>query len=154
MMHNRTLNNRINKIQERALRIVYDNRNSTFEELLRKDDSVTIHTRNIQALAIELFKIVSGQSPEIMKEVFSLKETLPYCTKFPFKTRNIRTVTYGTNTLSFLGPKIWAIVPTSIRESKSLVEFKKEISKWKPEQCPCRLCDTYITDLGFVNVTD
>ena len=154
MMHNRTLNTRINKIQERALRIVYDDRNSTFEELLHKDNSVTIHTRNIQALAIELFKIVSGQSPEIMKEVFLLKETLPYCTKFPFKTRNVRTVAYGTNTLSFLGPKIWAIVPIAIKESKSLIEFKREISKWKPEQCPCRLCDTYITGLGFVNVTD
>ena len=55
-----------------------------------------------------------------MKEVFSLKAALPYCTKFPFKTRNVRTVAYGTNTLSFLGPKIWAIVPTAIKESKSL----------------------------------
>ena len=153
-MHSRILNSRINKIHERALRIVYDDINSSFEELLRKDNSVTIHTRNIQALATELFKVVSGQSPEIIKEVFSLKENVPYCTKFPFKTRNVRTVAYGTNTLSFLGPKIWAIVPTAIKESKSLVEFKREICKWKPERCPCRLCDTYITDLGFVNVAD
>ena len=86
-----------------------------------------------------------------MKEVFSLKESLPYCTKFPFETRNIRTVTYGKNILSFLGPKIWAIVPTAIKKSKSLTEFKNEISKWNPEHCPCRLCDTYITDLGFIN---
>ena len=98
MMHNRTLNNRINNIQERALRIVYDDRNSSFEELLRKDVSVTIHTRNIQTLATELFKVVNGQYPEIMNEVFPLKETLAYSTKFPFKSRNVRTVAYGTNT--------------------------------------------------------
>ena len=154
MMHNRTLNNRINNIQERALRIVYDDRNSSFEELLRKDVSVTIHTRNIQTLATELFKVVNGQSPEIMNEVFPLKETLAYSTKFPFKSRNVRTVAYGTNTLSFLGPKICALVPTIIKESKSLVEFKREIRKWKPERCPCRLCETYIADIGFVNVAN
>ena len=154
MMHSRILNNRINKIHERALRIVYDDINSSFEELLRRDDSVTIHTRNIQSLATELFKVVNGESPEIMKQVFSLKKNVPYCTKFPFKTRNVRTVAYGTNTLSFLGPKIWSIVPTAIKESKSLVEFKREIRKWIPERCPCRLCFTYITDLGFVNAAD
>ena len=151
MMHSRILNNRINKIQERALRIVYIDNNSSFKELLHKDDSVTIHTRNIQSLATELFKVVTGKSPEIMKEVFPLKESLPYCTKFPFETKNVRTVTYGKNTLSFLGPKIWAIVPAEIKKSKSLVEFKNEIRKWNPENCPCRLCDTYITDLGYIN---
>ena len=106
MMHSRILNNRINKIQERALRIVYNDNNSSFKELLHKDDSVTIHTRNIQSLATELFKVVTGKSPEIMKEVFPLKESLPYCTKFPFETKTVRTVTYGKNTLSFLGPNI------------------------------------------------
>ena len=50
-------------------------------------NSVTIHTRNIQSLATELFKVVTGKSPEIMKEVFPLKESLPYCTKFPFETK-------------------------------------------------------------------
>ena len=154
MMHSRILNNRINKIHERALRIVYDDNKSTFEELLCKDDAVSIHVRNIQALAIELFKVVNGQSPKIMEEVFSLKKTLSYCSKFPFNTRNVRTVAYGTNTLSHLGPKIWAIVPKEIKESDSLMEFKRKIRKWKAEQCPCRLCEKFVAGVGFVNITD
>ena len=154
MMHSRILNNRINKIHERALRIVYKDNNPTFEELLRKDDSVSIHVRNIQALAIELFKVVSGKSPKIMEKVFSLKQTLSYCSKFPFNTRNVRTVAYGKNTRSHLGPKIWALVPTEIKESNSLVEFKRKIRKWKPEQYPCRLCETFVAGVGFVNVAD
>ena len=61
----RTLNNRINKIHERALRLVYNDEESSFENLLLKDNSFTIHERNIQTLAIELYKVVNHLSPKI-----------------------------------------------------------------------------------------
>ena len=48
MFHNRTLNNRINKIHERGLRLVYQNKNLPFSELLELDNAVTIHQRNLQ----------------------------------------------------------------------------------------------------------
>ena len=51
MCHSTTLNNKINKIQERALKIVYNGYKSNFKELLEQDHSVTIHERNIQYLA-------------------------------------------------------------------------------------------------------
>ena len=57
MFHNRTLNNKINKLHERALRIVYSNGELTFPELLDKVNSLTIHQRNLQRLAIEMYKI-------------------------------------------------------------------------------------------------
>ena len=50
MFHNRKLNNHINRIHERALRIIYQDDNSTFEELLAKDGSFKIHDRNLQGL--------------------------------------------------------------------------------------------------------
>ena len=70
MSHSRTLNNRINRIQERALRIVYNDRISKLYELLEKDKSVTIHSRNLQILATELYKVRNGLAPEIMNNVF------------------------------------------------------------------------------------
>ena len=152
MFHSRTLNNRINMIQERALRIVYKDENSSFDELLQRDKSFTIHERNIQILAIEIYKVINGISPEIMNEVFQLKENLQYCSQFPFKSQNVRTVTYGTETLRFLGPKIWSIIPSNVKEINSLDEFKRLIKNWKPDQCPCRLCKRYISGLGFVSV--
>ena len=54
MFHSRTLNNRINSMHERALRLVYKHSNLTFEELLRKDNSFSIHHRNLQKLATEI----------------------------------------------------------------------------------------------------
>ena len=152
MLHSRTLNTRINRIHERALRIVYCDNISTFTELLEKDNSVTVHERNIQTLAIEVFKVLNGLSPKIMNEIFPIKDNIGHCSRFPFTTSNIRTVYYGTETISFLGPKIWSILPNEIKESESLIEFKNKIRKWKPKECPCRLCKTYLSGVGFITV--
>ena len=57
MLHSRKLNNRINRIHCRALRIVYQDRKFSFDELLAKDKSFNIHERNIQTLCIELYKV-------------------------------------------------------------------------------------------------
>ena len=87
-----------------------------------------------------------------MNEVLPLKETNTYCSRFPFKSRNVNTVKYGTETISFLGPKIWDILPSYIRNSSTLLEFKRNIKQWKPIECPCRLCKTYISGVGFLDV--
>ena len=74
MFHDRNLNNKINNLHERALRMVYRNGVLTFDELLRIDNSVTVHHRNIHSLAIELYKSKNNLSPDIIKEVFLNRE--------------------------------------------------------------------------------
>ena len=66
----RQSNNLINKIHERALRIAYNDYKSDFDNLLSRDDSVTIHQRNIQALAIEIHKSLNNLNPIFMKDIF------------------------------------------------------------------------------------
>ena len=58
MFHSRGLNNKINRIHERALRITYNDKLSSYGEPLTKDSSVTIHHRNIRALVIEIYKVI------------------------------------------------------------------------------------------------
>ena len=103
-------------MHERCLRIVYNNNTSTYEELLETDNSVSVHFRNVQALAIELYKVVNGFSPDIMKDVFPLNENSCYNTrnKITFHSRQIRTVDIGSETLSHLALKIWELVPEEI----------------------------------------
>ena len=76
MFHGRRLNNKINSIHERALRITFQDRISTFQELLNKGNSVSIHHRNFQALATEMFKIHRGWSPDILRAIFVPKISL------------------------------------------------------------------------------
>ena len=70
MFHNRTLNNKINKLHEKAIRIVYDNDNYTFQELLKIDNSVTIDHRNLQTLATEMYKAKNNLSPTPIQNLF------------------------------------------------------------------------------------
>ena len=70
MFHSRGLNNKINRIHERALRITYNDKSSSYGELLTKDRSVAIHHRNIIALVKEIYKVMQGISPPLLNEVF------------------------------------------------------------------------------------
>ena len=84
MFHNRKLNNHIKRIHKRALRIVYKDHNSTFEELLAKDGAFKIHDHNLQRLLIEIFKVKMKLAPEIMNEVFDIIES-PYPLRNEFR---------------------------------------------------------------------
>ena len=76
MFHNRSLNNRVSKIHDRALRLVYQNTNLSFSEALELENVVTIHQRNLKVLVTEILKVKNNLSPEIMKQVFDFQE--PY----------------------------------------------------------------------------
>ena len=66
MFHSRLINNKINRLHERCLRIVYSDNQSNFEELLKKDNNVSVYQRNLQFLATELYKVSNGLSPDLM----------------------------------------------------------------------------------------
>ena len=105
MFHSRKLNERINHIHERALRIVYKDFNSSFQELLTEDNSLNIRHRNLQKLVTEIFKVKNGLSPELTNDVFEFMEK-PYSLRATshFRSRTIRTTRYGIETPSYLGP--------------------------------------------------
>ena len=70
MFHSRTSNNKINKLHERALRQVYKDYNSSFQELLNRDNSFSIHHRNLQQLATEMYKVHKIDLPFIKQSLF------------------------------------------------------------------------------------
>ena len=74
MFHSTSVNNKINHLHERSLRIVYKNNISSFEYLLKNDRSFTIHHRNIQSIAIELFKVKGNLSNSIMYNIFQTRK--------------------------------------------------------------------------------
>ena len=126
MLHSRTLNNKINRIHERALRTVYSDYNSSFNEPFNKDSSLTIHQRNVQSLATEIYKYLHGLSPAILSEVFKVNETIPYDLRMCNKlyARSPKTVRYGTETV-FLVSKNLVYDTTKYKRLWLLTSFKK-----------------------------
>ena len=133
MFHSRRLNNKINSIHERALRITYQDHISIFQLLLNKDNSVSIHHRNLQALATEMFKIQRDLSPDILREIFVPKISLYNLRRNnTFERRQVHSVYHGTESLSFLYPKSWDLVPLELKQLESLEVLKLKIKKWIP----------------------
>ena len=152
MCCNRSLNTKINRLHERCLRIVYNDKKSNFNELLVKDGSVSIHHQNLQKLAVEMFKVSRGLSPEIVNELFQFREQIPYelRQRSQFQIPWVHSVFSGTESLKFLGPKVWALVPNEMKQLESLGKFRNAIKQWKPTFCPCRLCKRNIHRIGFL----
>ena len=151
MFQSRTMNEKINRIHEGTLRLVCSDHVSSFDELLKKDLSFSIYHRNIQSLAIELYKCFHGLSPSIMKNGFHFNTDIPYILRSYSKrySRNPKADKYGTETISYLAPKIWSLVPNAIKSSKSLDVFKSKIRKWENDY-PCRLFKNYLQHVGFI----
>ena len=149
MFHSRTINHKINKLHERALRLVYNDEGMTFEELLEKDNSMTIHDRNLCKLATEMYKVKNGLSPLPIQELFSSHvNTYDLRRNKTWDIPCVKTVEHGTETIRYRGPKTWELLPAYIKDSKSLPEFRAKIKLWKPT---CRLCKTYLANVGFIN---
>ena len=74
MFCSRSLNNRINKLQERALRIFCKDDDSSFIDILDKDISNTIHERNIKLLAIEMLKVKNEILPNVLGELITRRD--------------------------------------------------------------------------------
>ena len=105
MLYNISLNKRINKLHERALRILYKDDISTFEQLLTKDESVTMHHRNMQKLAIEMYKIKYNILPCPIAEFISKRDIHYKMREVSVFERKRHKVLCGSETLRILGPR-------------------------------------------------
>ena len=117
MFHSRKLNARINSLHERDLRVVYKYSDSSFEELIRRDSSKTLHQQNLQNLMTEISKAKTGIAPELMKGVFEQAD-VPYNLRNRSKCSSSIPCTekYDFETVSSIGPKLWDKVPQEIKK--------------------------------------
>ena len=140
IFHSRKINNNMNHLHERCLRVIFNDKNSSFKELLERNGSVPIHNSNLQILVTEMFKVYTIIVPQIFTEIFS-KPNLNYELRHTshFSVLHVRSIMNGTKNLLFLGHKIWDIVPTRLKEMTTLKAFKSGIKNLWPQNCPYRL---------------
>ena len=139
MLCSKTLNHRIDRLHERALSISYVDYLTNFEELLEKDNIIPIYKPNLRIVATKMYKISSNLSPLSMKNMMTekkvdltirdqrlrlrrIKLTVPNApknvTKCNVKCNEIpstKTVLYGLESIRYLGPKIWYLIPDDLK---------------------------------------
>ena len=112
MFHSRSINNKINRWHERVLRIVYIDFKSSFENLLEKDGTVSIHVKILQNLATEMLKVSKNFSVLLISELFHQKVNhYDLRNLYEFSMPNVNSVFHGQGSISYLGPLIWQLVP-------------------------------------------
>ena len=133
MFYSRGTNNKINRLQEGALRFVYDDYSSSFDVLLKQDKSFYNHY-NIPTLCIELYKVYNNLSQTVFSELFTKKEnSCNLRSQFDFTIPKVKTVYKGFNSLRYFGLIIWNLVPREIKYCDSLENFTTKIRQWKPD---------------------
>ena len=102
MFCSKKTSNLINKVQERALRLITNDYQSSFNILLDKCNKFSIQQRNLEALMIELYKIIHQIAPPIMNSLFVFRENTHNIRNYQILSNNVRkTVRYGLETILY-----------------------------------------------------
>ena len=144
MLNGRIVNKKINQLDQRILHIVYKDYISSFENLLKRDKSVTIHHRNIQSMAIELFKVKQNLSNSMLSNIFPTRSiSYNLRSQTDFIRSNTSTSQYGLNSMRCFC--IEGVVDDSNGNQKlvPIVSFKEKIRKWEPVVTVSDVCHTY-----------
>ena len=120
---------------------MYQDFESSYTDLLRREGSQTLHLGRLKNIAIETFKILNDQSPMYLSDFVHAKQS-SYSFRYQnvLDTRRFRTVGYGRNSFRYIAPTIWNSLPQEMRLAVSLKDFRKLLSTWNGIECRCSLC--------------
>ena len=141
---------RTNSIHERYLRLIQQNYVSDFKVLLENANEKLVHQKCIKLLMIEVYKYLNGLSPDIMSDIFKLRENTYNLRNFHiFESQNLRTKTFALDSIAYRASRLWNIVLEEIRNSTPLPVFKEKIKKVLLISRSSNCCRKYIHHVGF-----
>lgn len=132
---------KIEKIQERSLRFIYEDYASTYDQLLLRSALPTLKVRRMRTLAIETFRILNKHGPIYLHDLLKFKNT-----DYNFRYNNLvdiprpHTHRYGKSTFKYAASSLWNSLPDHFRTMTSFNQFKNSIQKWNGNQCKCSSC--------------
>ena len=135
---------KIEKLQERALRFLYNDRKSSYKDLLQKSGRCTMQVSRQRTLCIEIYKTMNNLNPPFMKNFFKLRSS-HYSSRKPYDLKHVRPnqVTFGSNSLESVGPQIWNGLPNKMKSAENLKNFKLMIKEWNGPECKCSACCSF-----------
>ena len=113
---------KLERVQERALRAVYNSKTATYDELLSKAKLPSLINRRLQDILILMYKVKNLLAPKHICDIF-YKQFKNYNLRgsdFPIPRFN--TVKYGKHSIRYLGPHLWGKIDKDLRNKASLQE--------------------------------
>ena len=142
-------NRKLERIQERVLRAIYNRKSGTYDELLKLAKLPTLKNRRLQDIAILMYKVKNELCPSYIKEIFQNNNVNRYIFRnSDYVIPRFNTVTYGKHRLRYLGPLLWSKLDKKVRNSEFLNTFKAKIRKLNlvgmmEDNCKnCTLCSS------------
>ena len=138
---------KLERVQERALRAIYCDSNSTYPELLQRAKLPTLYNRRLQDIAILMYKVKNGLCPDYISSLFIIRRTQYNLRNNDFIIPRVNTTTYGKHSVRYLGPVLWSKIDKKFRELETVDQFKRVMRKMDlakhilPNNCiNCTLC--------------
>ena len=133
---------KMQKLQERALRIVLKDSISHYETLLSKGGVDSFCISSLKTMAVQIYKILNGMDPKYLSALFS-KASTPYNLRDDNKLMQPlkRTIPYGIKSLAYYGTHLWNSLPHDIKGALTLNIFKTLLRKWVGPTCGCSVCE-------------
>ena len=145
MFCNRKSMKKVNKIPERYLRLMTNNYELSYEELLDLTNEIYPHQR---CLMTEVYECLNGLSPYIMNDVLAVSKHRYNARHYNlFVTDRPKTAKYGRNSIPYRANQIWNLLPSEIKNSANLDSFKLKFKQWRCLERPCTLCKTYLPNI-------
>ena len=131
----------IEMLQERALRFLYNDHTSSYNDLLSKSDWCTMLISRQRALCIEIYKTVEKLNKPFMQKISKLR-TSCYSLRNPNDLVHVRPnqTTFGSNSLVSIEPQIGNNLPIELKSAENLKTFKRLIKNWDGPSCRCSTC--------------
>ncbi len=140
---------KMERIQERALRFLYNDTTSEYRDLLDKTGYDSLHLRRIKTIACEVFKCLFKLSPEFINELFKPKEVnYDLRNNSLLMQPNFKKIRYGKNTFQYYGAHLWNILPNDVKKCMDLKSFKIMLKSWEgpSNKCQCNMCEEYVLE--------
>jgi hypothetical protein len=132
---------KMEKIQERALRFIYEDYSSNYEQLLIKSGLVSLKIRRIRYIALETYKILNRLNPSYLHDLVKYKNN-----HYNFRYTNTveipqpRTENYGKKSFRYAAAKLWNSLPENFRTATSFNQFRTLVNNWHEDKCICASC--------------
>ena len=141
---------KMEKIQERALRFVFNDYMSEYKNLLHKNVESTLYLKRVRVMAQEVYKAINNQSPKYIKELLSERNSR-YSNRRPLDLYipRVNQQKFGYRSYTFEAPSVWNSLPLEIRKAENFHHFKKLINSWSGPSCRCNFCIDSEDDLSF-----